>query len=389
MIEAMLEEELRELGARDLYRSLRVLENPGGTRAGSGGRDLLLFCGNDYLGLSRHPRVIEAARAAAAQCGVGAGASRLISGTSRLHAELESGIAAFKGKERALVFATGYMANLGALSALAGAEDLIVFDKLCHASIVDGAKLSGARMRTFPHLNYARLEEILSSESGCRRRLMVTESVFSMDGDLADLAELVRLKEKYDCLLVVDDAHGTGVLGKSGRGAAEDLRLEGRIDILMGTLSKALGSLGGFIAGSATMIDYLINRSRPFIFATALPPMIAAAALAALQIIREDASVRSRLWENAGRLHAGFRRIGFSLGPLASPILPLRIGAEGEALRLSEALLAQGILVPAIRTPTVRKGQARLRVTASALHSAEELERLLSALRFATRAEMV
>jgi len=376
----LLQEELNELRAKDLYRSLRTLKPIDSTHASCDGRELLLFCGNDYLGLSHHRRVIDAAKKAAEYSGVGAGAARLISGTSDLHTEFEEKIARFKNKQRALVFSAGYLANLGVLTALAGEKDLILLDKLCHASLIDGARLSGAALRVFPHKNYQKGEEILQASAELRRRILVTDSIFSMDGDLADLAELVRLKEKYDCLLVVDDAHGTGVLGLNGRGAAEDENLEEKIDVMTGTLSKTLGCLGGFAAASEDIIDYLINTSRPFIFATALPPMICAGALEALHIIEELPELRYQLWRNIQRMHSGLAASGFETGPIQSPIFPVGIGSEKEALEISEQLLNQGILVPAVRYPTVPKGKARLRVTVSAAHSDEEIERFIGAL---------
>jgi 7-keto-8-aminopelargonate synthetase-like enzyme len=433
MIESLLREELAELQARDLYRKLRTLRpidsthayldsfphpNPlpeGERRVRAQGKEILLFCGNDYLGLSHHPRVIEAAKEAIRRCGIGSGAARLISGTSELHTRLEEKLAAFKRKEKALVFTTGYLTNLGVLSSLAGKEDLIVMDKLCHASLIDGARLSGATLRVFPHKNYQKCEEILKQnfcntpapclpagkalsslpkrERGRGKRILVTDSVFSMDGDLADLAELVRLKEKYDCLLVVDDAHGTGVLGLEGRGAAEDLRLENKIDCIVGTLSKALGCLGGFVAASSEMIDYFINTARSFIFATSLPPLLCAAALRAFEVIEEEPAIRYRLWQNIQKMHEGLQRAGFgngdrllfdepsvksNLAPFpASPIFPIGIGSEKEALQVSEKLLNQGILAPAVRYPSVPKGKARLRVTVSAAHQSEDIERLI------------
>ncbi|MFH1208955.1 MAG: 8-amino-7-oxononanoate synthase, partial [Candidatus Omnitrophota bacterium] len=269
-MENLFSQELKSLKEKNLYRHLRILEDPQGTHATFKGRELLLFCSNDYLGLSRHPRVIRAAQKALKIYGVGAGAARLISGTSKAHAALEKKLAQIKGKESALVFASGFLANLGILTAFAGEQDVIIMDKLCHASLVDGARLSKAELRIFPHKNYKKCEELLQNSQGARRRILVTETVFSMDGDLADLRKLVRLKKKYDALLVVDDAHGTGVLGAHGRGATEEGGLSQKIDIIMGTLSKALGGLGGFVAANKVMTDTLVNFARPFIFATAL-----------------------------------------------------------------------------------------------------------------------
>lgn len=377
----LLEEELNELRTQDLYRELRTLSPIDSTHAYFNRREIVLFCGNDYLGLSHHPRVIEAARKAADKYGIGAGAARLISGTSDLHTQLEEKIAAIKGKEKALVFTAGYLANLGALTALAGKEDVIILDKLCHASLIDGARLSEATIRVFPHKNYSKCEELLQQSQNARRKILVTDTVFSMDGDLSDLGELARLKEQYQALLVVDDAHGTGVLGLNGHGAAEDLKLESQIDVIVGTFSKALGCLGGFAAGSSEIIDYLINRSRSFIFATALPPMICAAALEALTLVEEEPALRHRLWQNIQKMHSGLIAAGFEMGPITSPIFPVMVGEEKAALDLSRSLLDKGFLVPAVRYPTVAKGKARLRVTVSAAHSEKDIEKFLETLK--------
>ena len=262
-------QDLRSLKEKSLYRQLRVLQDHKGTRAKLDGREIILFCGNDYLGMSRHPRVIAAAHKAIDRYGVGARSARLIAGTTEAHASLEKKIAGFKHKESSLVFGSGFLANLGILTAFAGKEDVVIMDKLCHASLIDGARLSGAEIRVFPHKHYEKCEEILK-KCTARRKLLITENVFGMDGDRADLKELIRLKKKYGALLIVDDAHGTGVFGKSGPGATA--RFSKGIDVIMGTLSKAIGGLGGFVAADKALIDHLINFARPFIFATALPP---------------------------------------------------------------------------------------------------------------------
>lgn len=354
--------ELEELRQKNLIRKLKSWED----------RGLILFCGNDYLGLSRHPRVIQKAAEALNTYGVGAGASRLISGTSTAHSQLEKELAQFKQKEGALIFGSGYLANLGVLSALAGEKDFILMDKLSHASLIDGARLSGATFRIFPHKHYEKCEEILKNSSGYRRQILVSDAVFSMDGDLADLDELIRLKEKYDCLLVIDDAHGIGVYGPTGRGATEGR--EEKIDLIVGTLSKSLSVFGGFAAASQLLVDHLINFSRPFIFATALPPSLCSAALEALRLIQEDPSLREKLWSNVKKIERFLDQRG------VGPIIPLMVGDEKEALRISEELLEKGILIPAIRYPTVQKGKARLRLTVSATHTLKDLEILFKAL---------
>lgn len=373
------QKELDDLASKNLFRKLRVLEDHEGTRATFEGRELLLFCSNDYLGLSRHPRVIKAAQKALEEYGVGAGAARLISGTSSAHQRLEEKLAQFKAKENVLVFATGFLANLGILTAFAGDQDIIIMDKLCHASLIDGARLSRAGLRIFPHKNYKKCEELLKINKNARRKILVTETVFSMDGDLANLEELVKLKEKYGAFLVVDDAHGTGVLGPNGRGATEEGRLASRIDIIMGTLSKALGGLGGFVAADKILIDYLVNLARPFIFATALPPVLCEAAREALCVMEEEPGLREKLWKNIRAVEKGLKNAGFDLTPVESAIIPVVLGDEKKAMAACEELLAEGIFIPAVRYPTVPKGKARLRVTVSAAHTAEDIEKLLSA----------
>jgi len=370
-------QDLQSLKEKNLYRRFRVLEDHEGTHASFEGRELLLFCGNDYLGLSRHPRVIRAAQKALKMYGIGAGAARLISGTTSAHNALEKKLAQIKGKERALVFSTGFLANLGILTALADERDVIVMDKLCHASLIDGARLSKAELRVFPHKNYKKCEELLRGAQNARRRILVTETVFSMDGDRADLKELVRLKKKYKALLVVDDAHGTGVLGARGRGAAEEGNLSKKTDIIMGTLSKALGGLGGFVAADKIITDYLVNFARPFIFATALPPVLCEAAREALCVIEERPLLRKSLWSNIRKVHEGFTKLGFSIGKPESAILPVMVGDEGKAMEAFEGLLAQGIFIPAVRYPTVPKGKARLRITVSAAHTGRDIARLM------------
>lgn len=363
---------LEEAKKADLYRSLRV------TREDSG---LLSFADNDYLGLARHPKVAEALRLASEKFGVGAGASRLISGTSALHAELEKKIAKFKGTERSLVFGSGYLANLSAVSAIVSEKDLVILDKLDHASIIDAARLSGAAIRVYPHKNLKKLEDILKTSGKYRRRLIVTDSVFSMDGDLAPLPELAALKEKYEALLMTDEAHGTGVFGKNGRGVAEHFGVEDRIDICMGTLSKAVGVMGGFVAGSEVLIDTLINFSRPFIFATALPPALMAACSESFNLIEAQPELREKLWQNVDRIRKELPELGCRIGETVSPILPVLIGDEAKALQISKALMEKGIFVPAIRYPTVARGKARLRLTVSARHTPGDLDRLFTALR--------
>lgn len=381
------EDKLREMEEKHLYRSLRTLEPAGPNRRRLDGREVLLFCGNDYLGLSEHPRVRRAMAEAALAEGAGAGAARLISGGAPVHRALEEKIASFKRKERALLYSAGYLANLGALSALAGMEDVIILDKLSHASLIDGARLSGAKMRVFPHKNYERCEELLQQAAGFQRRFLVTDSVFSMDGDQADLKVLIALKQKYDALLVVDDAHGTGVIGSQGRGVSEDSEIAAGIDVITGTLSKAVGCLGGFVAASRPLVDFCVNFSRPFIFATALPPAVAAACLESFCVMEETPELRELLLRNVSDLRAGLEKVGLELAPTESPILPVLLGDEKRALEAAAGLLEQGFLVPAIRYPTVGKGKARLRVTVNSLHTGADVQALLKAFETIKRRE--
>lgn len=373
-----IREALAGLKDQNLYRRLRSMEPISSIRARFEGRELLLFCGNDYLGLTHHPAVIQSYQKAAAVYGVGAGAARLISGTSLIHSDLENKIAKHKKKEKALVYSAGYLANLGVLSALAGKGDLILMDKVCHASLVDGARLSGAEFRVFPHKNYQRADEILS-KSQARRKLIVSDTVFSMDGDRAEISDLVDLKAKYGALLVLDDAHVTGVFPDEEGNFLGGKNFISEADVITGTLSKAFGVVGGFAAASAEMIEYLINFSRPFIFATALPPAICAAALKSLEIF-EEGVLRKKLWRNIRLFQALLKNSGFETLNEDTPIFPLVLGSEAAALQVSEKLLCSGLLVPAIRYPTVPKGKARLRITVSAAHEPEDFERLVRAL---------
>ncbi|MBE0428440.1 MAG: 8-amino-7-oxononanoate synthase [Thermoleophilia bacterium] len=387
-----IETELKTLASGNLLRRLRNQQSRGVTRALIDGCEAVLFAGNDYLGLSAHPRVLAAARRALERYGSSAGASRLVTGNHPLFQSLEENLARFKGKEAALVFPSGYMANLGFLAAMAGPDDLVFSDRLCHASLYDGLRLSGARFRRYRHNDAGHLGRLLSREDPKGRLLIVTDGIFSMDGDLAPLPEIRVLADRHGCLLAVDDAHGTGVIGPGGRGTATLLGVKPEIET--GTLSKAAGSLGGFVAGSRELVDYLVNKARPFIFTTGLPPASVAAADAALGLFEEEGWRRERVLKLAARARlvlgrAGFRIPGNGVGPNraetfsetpATPIVPLITGDEKLALRLSSLCLNRGIFIPAIRNPAVPKNQARLRMTLSAAHSDEELNRALEVL---------
>jgi 8-amino-7-oxononanoate synthase len=385
--EKQLEEQLEQVRAAGLYRELRRLDSPQGVRIGFNGRSLLNFSSNDYLGLATHSQLREAAAQAIADWGAGSGASRLICGSLGVHHELEDALANFKGTEAALTFSSGYATALGTMGALVGKDDVIIIDKLVHACVVDAARLCGATLRVFAHNNADDLEKKLqwaASRAAPRasRRLIVTESVFSMDGDLAPLREIVELKDKYGAWLMLDEAHATGLFGERRRGLAEACELADRVEIQMGTLGKALGAAGGYICGSRRLIDLLVNRARSFLFSTAPVPAAAAAATAAVRLIQsaEGETRRARLWQNVDQTKNAVINAGWPLRPVQSPIIPLKVGREGKAVELAAVLREQGLFIPAIRYPTVARGSARLRLTVTAAHSADDLAALGSAL---------
>ncbi len=378
-LDEALAPELERLQVGTLYRHVRRLEPADGPRAVLDGRSVLIFGSNDYLGLAREPRVVDAARKAAAEWGSGATGSRLTTGCFGLHADLEQEIAALKGTEDALLFGSGYLAAVGTIPALAGKGDLILSDALNHACLIDGCRLSRAEVRVYRHGDAAHARELLADGASFRRRLLVTDGVFSMDGDLAPLEALQEFCEETDTWLMVDDAHGTGVLGATGAGTAEHLGLSGQVPIQMGTLSKALGAEGGFIAGSRVLIDYLRNRARSFIFSTAPVPATVAAARAALRFVREEPERHTRLREISQRMRQSLRELGFQVPSGDTPIVPVIVGEASRALRLAEGLEERGVWVPAIRPPTVPEGTARLRVSLNASHTDADLERALAA----------
>jgi 8-amino-7-oxononanoate synthase len=382
------EEELRRrleaLESENLRRSLRRVDSPQATRVTLNGRNVLNFSSNDYLGLATHPALRAAAEKAVRDYGTGAGASRLISGSLAPHHALEEALADFKGVERALVFATGYATAVGTISALVSTGDVVVLDKLVHASIVDGAKLSGAKLRVFDHNDLNDLVSILkwADAKGAveGRVLIVTESLFSMDGDVAPLEKIVELKERYGAWLMVDEAHSTGLFGAKRSGIVEERGLSERVEIQMGTLGKAVGSAGGYIAGAGVLIDYLVNKARSFIFSTAPPPSVSAASLAGIKVVRSEEGK-----ELVSRLRGNIQRFCVESEVQAaaenSPIVPFLVGAEVEALRFAGRLLEAGFFAPAIRYPTVARGQARLRFSFSAAHTGEEVSALSRALK--------
>jgi 8-amino-7-oxononanoate synthase len=372
--------QLGELARSGLTRRRRVVESTDGPFMTLDGHRYLAFCSNDYLGLAQHPALAEAARRGAERYGVGAGASALISGHTEVHEALEARLAQFVRMPRALHFSAGYMANLGILAALAGRGDTVFSDQLNHACLVDGARLSRAEVHVYPHLDLAALERMLA---GCATggKLVATDAVFSMDGDIAPLPELLALCERHDAWLVVDDAHGFGVLGEGGRGTLAHFGIASPRIVYMGTLGKAAGVHGAFVAGEEALIEWLLQRARTYIFTTASPPMLAAALMASLELIEAEEHRRRQLRALIQRLRKNLETLPWRLSPSDTPIQPLIVGDNRAALGLAEGLQGRGIWVPAIRPPTVPAGSARLRITLSAAHSVEHVDQLAAALR--------
>jgi len=383
---------IREQG---LYRELRRVDSPQGTRIKVAGRTLVNFSSNDYLGLANHPALKEAAIRAVEKYGAGSGSARLICGSLAPHHELEESLAAFKGTEAALTFSSGYATAIGTITALLGKEDIIIMDKLVHACIVDAARLSGAKLRVFAHNDLEDLESKLRwsssfSLSGSTpkrglqrpRTLIVTESIFSMDGDAAPLEDIIALKKNYGAWLMVDEAHATGLYGAHRRGLGEELGVAGQIEIQMGTLGKALGMSGGYICGSRELVDFLVNRARTFIFSTAPVPATAAATIAAIKLVQSNAGEERRklLWQRVNELHP---KLAIPDSRSLSAIIPILVGGETEAMKLATQLRAHGLFVPAVRYPTVARGAARLRVTLTAAHTSDDVSHLFTALKAA------
>ncbi|WP_339338292.1 8-amino-7-oxononanoate synthase [uncultured Oceanicoccus sp.] len=363
-----------------LYRQRRLLQSAQGAEVVVDGKPCLNFCSNDYLGLANHPDVVAAFTSAANDFGVGSGASHLVCGHSSLHHQLEQELADYVGRDRAVLFSTGYMANLGVVNALVGKQDAVFEDKLNHASLLDAGLLSGARFQRFLHNDLANLEARLKKSTE-NKKLIVVDSVFSMDGDLAPLDDLAALAKQYNAGLMADDAHGFGVLGNSGAGCAEHFQLDQQqLPVLMATLGKGLGCFGAFVAGSEQLAETLIQFARPYIYTTALPPAVAAATLASLKIMREDVARRQHLQSLIAYFRERAETLGLTLMPSITAIQPLMIGTSEQALAISDALLAKGFLISAIRPPTVPVNSARLRITLSAAHSEQQVERLLVAL---------
>lgn len=373
-------QELDALKAEGLYNRIRTIGSPQGAWLLVDGKKVLNFCSNNYLGLANHPQLVAAARKAVEEMGVGPAAVRSIAGTTTLHLELERRLAAFKGVEAAITFQSGFAANLAVIPALVGKEDVIFSDRLNHASIIDGCRLSGAKIVPYEHCDPAALEAAIRENlPHYRRGLVVTDGVFSMDGDIAPLPDLQAVTEKHDLLLMVDDAHGEGVLGQGGRGIVDHFGLHGKVDVEVGTLSKAFGVVGGLMAGEAVIVEWLRQRGRPFLFSSAVPPADTAACLAALDLLEESTDLVDRLWENAGYFKAEMKALGFDTGASETPITPVMLGEAALAQQFSRDLFEAGVFAMAIGYPTVPQGKARIRVMISAAHEKADLDRGLEA----------
>ena len=371
-----LKERLADLDKQGLLLHPRTLEGPTGARAVFDGREVINLASNNYLGLASHPRMNAAASKAAAELGAGTGAVRTIAGTMMLHRELERAFADFKHAEAALMFQSGFAANAGTVAAILDKTDVIVSDRLNHASIIDGARLSRAEIKVFEHKDAEHADRLLAeTKAPDRRQLLITDGVFSMDGDIAPLPDLVEVAERHGAIMMVDDAHASGVLGTGGAGTVDHFGLHGRVDVQVGTLSKAIGVLGGFIAGPQQLIEWLQNRGRPYLFSTSAPPAVVAACLEALAIIRDEPERLERLWENTRTFKAGLHDLGFDTGASETPITPVIIGDEERTQSFARRLFEEGVFAPAIVFPTVAKGRARVRTIVTAEHTQEDLAR--------------
>jgi len=373
-----LKEELAELDSQGLLLHPRTLEGATGARARFDGRDVINLASNNYLGLASHPRLREAASAAARELGAGSGAVRTIAGTMTMHHELERRFAAFKHAEAALMFQSGFTSNAGTVAAILGRDDVIVSDQLNHASIIDGARLSRAEIKVFPHKDVEAADSLLAETARPgRRQLLTTDGVFSMDGDIAPLPALVDVAERHGAIMMVDDAHASGILGKGGAGTVDHFGLHGRVDIQVGTLSKAIGVLGGFIAGPRHLIEWLENRGRPYLFSTSAPPAVVAACIAALDVIHDEPERLERLWSNTAMFKEGLHAVGFDTGASETPITPVITGEEGRTQTFARRLFEEGVFCPAIVFPTVARGQARVRTIVTADHTEDDLREAL------------
>ncbi len=376
-----LTEELEKLREQKLYQKLRVLETGQVPVARFDGKEVINLSSNNYLGLTTHPRLKQRALAAIEKFGVGSGAVRTIAGTMTLHMELEEKIAKFKHVEASVVFQSGFTANAGTVQAILGRDDVIVSDELNHASIIDGCRLSRAEIKVFPHKDVEACEKTLKELEGRKcRKLLITDGVFSMDGDIAPLPQLVALAEKYGCVMMVDDAHASGVLGRNGRGTVDHYNLHGRVDIQVGTLSKAIGALGGYVCSTRNTIEFLYHRARPFLFSTSHPPSVAATCIAAFEVLEEQPELTEQLWANTRFFKQGLKRLGFNTGVSETPITPVIVGEAAVAHEFSRELFSAGVFAQSIGYPTVPHGKARIRTIVTATHTQGELARALEIL---------
>ena len=374
-----LADELQDLRQRGLFRWPRRLDGPQEPVARYDGREVINLCSNNYLGLANDPALKEAARRALDDLGVGSGAVRTIAGNMALHLQVEEELARFKRTEATLLYQSGFTANAGTVSAVLGKDDVIISDELNHASIIDGARLSGAEKKIYPHKDTSAARRLLEASRGAPHVLLITDGVFSMDGDIAPLPDLVSLAEEFGAIMMVDDAHASGVLGSAGRGTIDHFGLHGRVHIQVGTLSKAFACQGGYVAGSRTLVDYLIHRARPLLFSTSHPPSVAATALAAVRLVQERPEIIERLWDNTRVFKQGLRQLGFDTGASETPITPVLTGDERKAMELSDRLFDAGVFALGIAFPTVPRGKARVRTIVTAGHTREHLQRALDA----------
>ena len=373
-------QEIEGLKSQGLYNRIRTIGSPQGAWLVVDGKKVLNFCSNNYLGLANHPRIVAAAKKAADEMGVGPAAVRTIAGTTTLHLELEKRLAAFKGVEAAITFQSGFAANLATIPALVGKEDVIFSDRLNHASIIDGCRLSAAKIIPYEHCDVTSLESVIKENlSHYRRAIIITDGVFSMDGDVAPLDKIYEVARMYDLLLMVDDAHGEGVLGKGGRGIVDHFGLHGKVDVEVGTLSKAFGVVGGVVAGDAVIVEWLRQRGRPFLFSSAVTAPDAAACLAALDLLEDSTELVDRLWENARYFKDKMKELGFNTGLSTTPITPVMLGEAPLAQQFSRELFEEGVFAMALGFPTVPQGKARIRVMISAAHSQADLDNGLEA----------
>jgi glycine C-acetyltransferase len=381
MLDDFLKQELDGIMSKNLYRKLRILQGRQLPEAVFDGRTVVNLSSNNYLGLSTHPRLIEAAVKATERYGVGSGAVRTIAGTMEIHMELEKKIAHFKKVEACVVFQSGFTANAGTVSAILGRGDIIISDELNHASIIDGCRLSRAEIKIFPHKDLPALEKILKETQDLPgRKLVITDGVFSMDGDIAPLPRIVELAEQYGAIMMIDDAHSSGVLGKNGRGTVDHYQLHGRVDIQVGTLSKAIGALGGYVCGSKALIEFLYHRARPFLFSTSHPPAVAASCIAAFDVLEQEPQLIERLWDNTRILKVGLKELGFNTGVSETPITPIIVGKGDLAMRFSDQLFQEGVFAQGIGYPTVPEAKSRIRTIVTATHTESQLQFALDVL---------